>query len=91
MYKNTILCKYLKPYLNIKRYKNIFYIERIKKFKNNNDKKVLNKNEMADSLANCNGDILVVGSAIATIKVIIVRRILYRWGDSNTLLLITSK
>jgi len=27
---------------------------------------------MADSLANCNGDILVVGSAIATIKVIIV-------------------
>ncbi len=46
---------------------------------------------MADSLANCNGDILVVGSAIATIKVIIVMIILYRWGDSNTLLLITSK
>ena len=37
-----------------------------------NDKKALNKKEMADSRANCNGDILVVGSAIATIKVIIV-------------------
>jgi hypothetical protein len=37
-----------------------------------NDKKALNKNEMADSLANCNGDILVVGSAIATMKVRIV-------------------
>jgi hypothetical protein len=37
-----------------------------------NDKKALNKNEMADNRANCNGDILVVGSAIATMKVRIV-------------------
>jgi len=41
-------------------------------YKTLNDRKALNKNEMADSRANCNGDILVVGSAIATIKVIIV-------------------
>ena len=37
-----------------------------------NDKKALNKNAIAVSRENCRGDILVVGSAMATIKVIIV-------------------
>jgi len=51
-------------------------------YKTLNDRRAQNKNEMAASRANCIGDILVVGSAMATIKVIIVMIIMIITGTS---------